>query len=322
MRKISYNLIFVVGLMMALSLGTTTLAIEKDEKVKIPKNMSMISVQTDEPMTVFMDGIEMGKTQGNQIRFEKVVAPGNHEVKVVNADGKDTTRTLVFPKNARQCICFKTVRKTIETPCPYNISVSGPDKVEEGDLITFFATNSAADAASTLNYLWRVTPESASITSGSGTSSITIDTTNLGGQTVRAEVEVTDGFYDAQCRQRISISTPVDRIPPPEPKKPELFDKIVFRIFDDDKARLDNYAVALQNRPDVQGYIIVYQGPKVGKKVVDADKMAKRSLDYLVKVRGIDPRRIVVTNGGNREATMGDLWVVPPSAQPPVPTPR
>ncbi len=93
-------------------------------------------------------------------------------------------------------------------------------------------------------------------------------------------------------------------------------------MFDDDKARLDNYANALQNRPDSQGYIIMYQGPKVGRKTVEADRMAKRSLDYLVKVRGVDPRRIVITNGGNREATMGDLWIVPPGAQPPVATPR
>jgi hypothetical protein len=333
MRKISYNFLFVAGLMLVLGLGTVVSANTfvsvntKDEITRIPKNMSMVTVTTDEPMTVFVDGVQVGRTQGNQIKFEKVVTPGVHEVKITNDQGKDFTRTYTFTKNVRNCICLRTVRQRVETPCPYNMSITGPDKVQEGDLITFATFNTPSPGGTSdqpLNYAWSVSPSNARITSGLGTSSITVDTTGLGGQTVRAEVDVNDGVaaYDTTCRQRISANTEVEKyIPPPIPPS-ELFDKIVFRVFDDDKARLDNYAIALQNRPDVQGYIIMYQGPKVGKKFVDADKMAKRSLDYLVKVRGIDPRRIVVTNGGPREETQGDMWVVPPGAQPPVPTPR
>jgi hypothetical protein len=49
------------------------------------------------------------------------------------------------------------------------------------------------------------------------------------------------------------------------------------------------------------------------------DVLSKRTLDYLVKSRGIDPRRIVITNLGTRPKTTYDLWVIPPGAQPPVP---
>ena len=321
MRKISYNFLFVVGMIMTLGLATTILAETKnDAPTKIPKNMSMISVTTDEEMTVFVDGVEVGKTVGNKVVFERVVTPGVHDVKIVSPDGKEFTKTYTFVKNARNCICLKTVRNEVRTPCPYNINVSGPDKVTEGDLITFAAFNAVSGGSTALNYVWKVSPENARITSGLGTPSITVDTTGLGNQTVRAEVEVTDGMYDATCRQRIAVSTQVDKFIPPPPIVPEEFDKIVFRVFDDDKARLDNYAVALQNRPDVQGYVITYQG--TAKKSPNAEKMAKRSLDYLVKSRGIDPRRLTFVQGGTREATMGDLFIVPANATLPVPTPR
>lgn len=301
-------------------------SVNKDEtKVKIPKNMSMLQVETDEPMVVYVDGVEVGRTQGNKIKFHHPVTPGLHEVKIVSLTSETApfVRTYDFRKHASNCVCLKTVREKIETPCPYDIRVSGPGRVQDGDLITFVATNAAPVAsAAALNYVWKVSPGNARITSGLGTSTITVDATNLGNQTVTAEVEATNGFYDEQCRQRIPVNTFVEPPPVIEVPPPTIFDSLVFRVFDDDKARLDNYANALQNRPDSQGYIIMYQGPKVGRKTVEADRMAKRSLDYLVKVRGVDPRRLVITNGGNREATMGDLWIVPPGAQPPVATPR
>lgn len=328
MRKISYKFLFIVGLITVLGLGTIVSAYDgksketKDEVTRIPKNMSMVSVTTDEPMTVYVDGVAVGKTQGNQVKFEYPVNPGNHEVKIVNDGGKEFVKTDNYVKGVRNCICVKTVRKKIETPCPYDIQVSGPEKVQEGDLITFAAMNAVSGGANPLNYVWRVSPSNARVTSGLGTPSITVDSTGLGGQAVRAEVEVTDGYYDAQCRQRIAVNTPVEKLPPPVQPPYEEFDRIVFRVFDDDKARLDNYAVALQNKPDAQGYMIVYQGPKVKNKVVDANKMARRSLDYLVKVRGIDPRRIIVIQGGTREQTMADLFFVYSNGTIPVPTPR
>lgn len=325
MRKISYNFLFIIGLMTVLGLGTAVSAHEltvsetKTEVLKtIPKNMSAISVETDEPMKIYIDGIEIGTTEGNKVKFEKLVTPGDHDVRIVPAQGKEVRRTLFFTKQVRQCICLKTVTTRVETPCPYDISVSGPERVMAGDSINFIASNAAPNSPNPMNYVWRVSPAAARITSGLGTSSITVQTGDLGGQTVTAEIDATDGFNDAQCRQRKSVSTIIEKIPPPP--ESSLKDSLVFRVFDDDKARLDNYAIELQNAPDTQAYIIMYQGRE--KKLVSADKMAKRTLDYLVKVRGIDPRRIVITNGGGREQTMGDLWVVPPGSQPPVPTPR
>ena len=140
----------------------------------------------------------------------------------------------------------------------------------------------------------------------------------MGGQTITADLDVNDGVYDASCRQRISVPTIIDK--KPLPPTPVRFDEFESLAFDDDKARLDAFAIELQNNPDSQGYIIMYQGnDKISMKSRKVDKLSKRTLDYLVKTRGIDPRRIVITNWGTRPKTMYELWIIPPGAQPPVP---
>jgi hypothetical protein len=140
----------------------------------------------------------------------------------------------------------------------------------------------------------------------------------MGGQTITADLDVNDGVYDATCRQRISVPTIVDR--KPELPKNYKFDEFDSLAFDDDKARLDAFAIELQNNPDSQGYIILYQGTdRDSRRLKNADKIGKRTLDYLVKVRGVDPRRIVITNWGTRPKTRYELWIIPPGTQPPVP---
>ena len=174
-------------------------ASNNDVITKIPKNMSVISVTTDEPMSVYIDGVEVGRTQGSQIKFERTVTPGIHEVRIVGADGKEFNRTYTFTRGVRNCVCLKTVTRTEEKNCPYDVSVTGPEKVTEGDLITFAVVDSAGQGTP-LNYNWKVSPSNARITSGLGTPSITVDTTGLGGQRIEAEVDVNDGVYD-DCRK-------------------------------------------------------------------------------------------------------------------------
>jgi hypothetical protein len=101
---------------------------------------------------------------------------------------------------------------------------------------------------------------------------------------------------------------------------------------EDEKARLDNFAVALQNAPDAVGYIIFYGGrrhsypycysrrrrlPRRG----EASARASRIKPYLVNARGIDSKQIVLINGGYQESWTADLWIVPKGATAPEPTP-
>jgi len=185
-------------------------------------------------------------------------------------------------------------------PCP-TVSVSCPSDVDEGQAITF---TSLVSSDATVTYNWSVS--AGTISSGQGTSSITVDTAGLGGQTVTATLEL--GGLDPACSRTASCSTQV-RAPAPSPRK---FDEYGDIRFNDEKARLDNYAIQLQNEPGAQGYIIAY-----GNCEGAAQARADRAKDYLVNTRGIDAGRIMTIDGGCRADLMVELWIVPQGATAP-----
>jgi hypothetical protein len=319
MRTISNKFLVVISLMLALGLVTVHAETEKE---KMMKTMGTLSVKADKEYPVLVDGVEVGKT-GVGTANELFVQPGVHKVEILDGSGKARfSKDMTFVKKVRNCVCLKTVENVTKRPCPYSITVDAPESVTSGDLVTFAAFNAVSGGATALNYAWRVSPDSARITSGLGTPSITVDTSNLGGQTVRAELEVTDGQYDKECRQmvvnEVRVAKPIEVVP----ATPIKYDEFGSKSFDDDKARLDNFAIELQNRPDAQGYIIVYQGTAgsdMKRKV--ADKLAPKALNYLVQNRGIPPQRVVTTNGGFRERTTYEFWIIPPGANTPVASP-
>lgn len=83
---------------------------------------------------------------------------------------------------------------------------------------------------------------------------------------------------------------------------------------EDEMARLDNFAIQLQNEPAAKGVMIFYGGrrfrgrlPKQG----EAAARAARMKPYLVERRGIPSERIVVIDGGYTEKFQVELWVIP-----------
>jgi hypothetical protein len=87
----------------------------------------------------------------------------------------------------------------------------------------------------------------------------------------------------------------------------------------DKEARLDNFAVTLQNDPSASGYIIVYAGRKA--LVGEARTRGEQARDYLVRERRINKRRLIVVDGGHREELETELFIVPISLPAPTPTP-
>src|SRR5205807_6133639 len=153
--------------------------------------------------------------------------------------------------------------------------------------------------------------------SGAGTPTITVDSTGIN-QRVSAVLVVDDGSGDALCRQTAQASTNiVHKTPPPVECRP--FDQFLSIAFDDTKARLDNLAVELQNSPDATAYIIIYAGRT--SRTGQADMLGRRTIDYLTTARGVDARRIVIINGGYRDTDFIEIWICPPGAKPPQPTP-
>jgi hypothetical protein len=100
-----------------------------------------------------------------------------------------------------------------------------------------------------------------------------------------------------------------------------LFDEYEAIKYNNEKARLDNFAIALQNDPNIKGYIIAYRGDTEGfdigtrKLEVIGDICAQyrldRAIDYLVSERGISRGRLIPVDGGNRRLTTVQLWLCP-----------
>lgn len=317
MRVNRYNFLFVIGLVLMLGVSST-FAFDKNDK-KIPKDMGVLTVKTNETAyPVRIDGQYVGMS-GVGTAAEFYLTPGFHTIEVAGPDGKiwnNNGNDIEIVRGKKNCICLKIVRETVSKACPYRFTLDGPDRINDGDLVTFAAINQGT-APIPIKYAWKVS--NGRVTSGLGTSSITVDSTGLGGRTINAELDVNDDVYDNRCRQLISV--PTDVVPPPVIEQPKPFrcDEFEAKAPDDDKARFDNCVIQAQNTPDAQLYVIIYPGTdRVSTTRNTYDRLSKRALDYMVNVRGFDPRRISIVRGSTRVKTTYELWIVPPGAMPPV----
>jgi hypothetical protein len=89
--------------------------------------------------------------------------------------------------------------------------------------------------------------------------------------------------------------------------------------FEDEKARLDNFAIQLFNQKSATGYIFAYAGKQTYEG--EAAERLLRAKNYLVKVRDMDPARIIVVDGGYQEELRVTLILVFPGVTPPIAMP-
>ncbi|MDT4955449.1 MAG: hypothetical protein QOJ02_3587 [Acidobacteriota bacterium] len=95
------------------------------------------------------------------------------------------------------------------------------------------------------------------------------------------------------------------------------FDEFGDIYLTDIKARLDNFAIQLQNEPGTRAFIIVYRSRRDLPGL--SSRLAKRMRDYLVDIRGFSAERVVTVDGGIASSLVQELWIVPVGA---TPTPR
>lgn len=191
--------------------------------------------------------------------------------------------------------------------CP-SVLISCPDRVRPNQPVTFSANVAGGTPNISPVYNWTVT--AGKIISGEGTNSITVDTTGLAGQSVRATL--TMGGYNS-----LSCSATCEAQIPPELPVGRRFDEFPAIARNDEKARLDNYAIELQNDPTATAYVVVYPGQR--GKTGEVQQHITRVVDYLANSRGIDKNRIVSVIGPTRSDLMVDLWLVPQGAKRPIP---
>lgn len=264
-----------------------------------------------------IDGKPHGETLTEYRSFE--LEPGMHNVVVKLPNGSLWTRDIEVPAGRIKCVVvnYRPLPPPPKSPCPFPVNVSAPKSVGEGEIITYAADVSYGGTAG-LKYNWTISPSSARIMSGAGSPTITVDSTGLGGQRIIATLSVDDGSADPACMQTAQAVSVVAAM-----EKKILvareFDECNNCTFDDQKARLDNLGVELQNDPASIGYVIAYGGRT--SPIGQTARLMTRARDYLINERGIDGSRIVIINGGFREADSVELWIVPRGATPPRATP-
>ena len=111
------------------------------------------------------------------------------------------------------------------------------------------------------------------------------------------------GLPQIQAQSRKSSRTP----------RPRLFDDFGSLRHCDLTARLDNFAIQLQNAPKEQGYIVVY-APPVNSR---GDEVLSALKDYLINTRGLESEKVTTIYGGRNDkpsAVRIQLWLAPPGA--------
>jgi len=230
------------------------------------------------------------------------LAPGSYKAFVEIRTGSD----------GNSCEAFSSTRVEI-MPCPPphqvcpEVSIICPTDIVPDQPLTFSSNVAGHSPRVTPVYNWTVS--AGTITDGQGTPTIRVDTTGLAGQTVRATLSM-DG-YSLDCPASCAVQIP---IPKPICRK---FDEFPDIARNDEKARLDNYAVEIQNDQTATAYVIVYPG-RAGK-AGDVQKHTSRIVDYVVNSRGMDARRIVTLVGSIRDELMVELWTCPQGAPAPRP---
>jgi len=209
---------------------------------------------------------------------------------------------------------FSAVLFSVSTvaQCP-ELSVSAPgDEVIAGESMTFSANivSGESKSAAVLSFNWAVS--AGTINSGQGTSVITVDTADLGGQSVTATLEL--GGLPASCSRTASATGSVR--PSVVATKIHEFGAVNEEV---EWAKLDNFVLLLQNEPNSVGYLISYRGPK--GQVGEAKTVNARMVKYLIEKRAVKRERLKSIDGGMRQTPSRELWIVPLGAKPPKATP-
>ena len=312
LRNLKFAFIALFALVFFVVPATTASA-----KLKKAKYATLKIMTNPGGLMLMIDGQPRGETKADYLAFD--LDAGLHTVQVRLPNGNFWTREIEMPAGRVKCVVvnYRPLPPLPKSPCPFPVSISAPNQVTEGEIITYTA-DIAYSGDSALKYTWVVNPSSARVISGLGTSTLNVDATGLGGQRIIATLTADDGSSDpacAQSAQAVSIIAPIKRVA----IVAREFDECNNCAFDDQKARLDNLAVELQNDPSTRAYVIAYGGRK--SPVGQVEKLMSRAREYLVAQRGIDASRIVVVNGGFREDDSVELWVVPSGASAPQPTP-
>lgn len=229
------------------------------------------------------------------------VRPGQHKAYLVINSGKGEELCDAFANTVATVRCVPPIKPT----CP-QVAIKCPEPSRAGQQVTFTSNLKGGTGNVPLVYNWTVS--GGKIISGLGTHSVTIDTTGMEGHSVTATLAL--GGYEESCAASCSIQLPISILS-------RKFDEFPDIARNDEKARLDNFIIELQNDPTATAYVIIYPGPRGRSNA--AQRRAQQIVDYMVNSRGFDSSRIVPLIGSRRNDEMVQLWIRPQGAAAPTP---
>ncbi|HEX6650964.1 MAG TPA: hypothetical protein VF075_15540 [Pyrinomonadaceae bacterium] len=187
------------------------------------------------------------------------------------------------------------------------VDVDGPSEVEANTQVVFKAKISGPIHTTKPEFQWVASV--GTITAGQGTNEITLDTSGLGGQTVTLTVGLSGAPPGCKDSASKTININVQALSCNRP-----FDEYGNISFEDEQARLDNFAIQMSNQSLSGGQILMYAGQETYENET-AERLA-RAKSYMADVREIDPNRIVITDCGFTRELRIQLYIIPPGVAP------
>jgi len=188
------------------------------------------------------------------------------------------------------------------------VGIDGPSEVEPGAPLLFKAKTTGMLHTTKAEFKWKLSV--GTITTGQGTDEISVDTAGLVGLEVIATVELAGAPLgcngSASRTTQVQLSGMTCRL---------RFDEYGDIKFNDEKARLDNFAIQLSNEPLSSGYILMSAGQQTFEN--EATERLDRAKSYLVNVREIDRNRVITVDCGFTPDLTIKLYISPLGASPP-----
>ena len=188
------------------------------------------------------------------------------------------------------------------------VDIDGPSEGVPGTPLVFKAKITGLTHMTKPEFKW--TLSAGTIMAGQGTAEITVDTAGLGGLEVIATAELSGAPIG--CNGSASRTTQIE---PPPFTCGLRFDEYGDIKFEDEKARLDNFAIQLSDFPLSSGYILMSAGQETFEN--EATERLDRAKSYMVNVREIDPNRVVTLDCGFTSDLTVKFYVAPLGATPP-----
>lgn len=123
-------------------------------------------------------------------------------------------------------------------------------------------------------------------------------------------------FASALTREKVAYK--FDQFGLPDPANDWGYDGS-YNEYLDDRTRYEPLALALRQDPAARGLVIVYEGQR--HRAGNDRRVAAAVKRAIMRVHALAPDRLVAVGGGRRDYRSAEIWIVPPGAALPKPTP-